>query len=260
MTLEETPHAVLLSLTTIVGLCIGSFLNVVIYRISLTVTSDDPLIKSNLILPRSYCPFCKSPIQAKDNIPLISFLLLKGRCRHCHRRISYVYPLVELTASIITSAVAAHYDYSFQAIPALIFCWLLIPLVVIDLQEQLLPDILTYALLWVGLLASVWGFVSSSESAIVGAALGYTILWLINRLYLSLRGIDGIGHGDFKFLAGIGAWLGWERIPQTIMLASILGGVVGVLMLLSGASRKNSIPFGPFLGISALITLFLPFT
>jgi len=256
----------------LLGLVVGSFLNVVIHRLPImmeqewriqcmefleqpkdTATEASPLTLSN---PRSRCPHCGHQIKAIENIPVISYLFLKGRCSDCSTSISIRYPLIELTTCLLSLAVAWRFGISSQTVAALLLTWALISLSMIDFDHKLLPDSITLPLLWLGLLLSLWGIFASSKSAIIGAAAGYLSLWSVFQLFKLVTGKEGMGFGDFKLLALFGAWLGWQYLPQIIMLSSLVGAVIGIAMiLLRGRDRNIPIPFGPYLAIAGWISL-----
>ena len=261
------------------GLCVGSFLNVVIHRLPKMLdrewraqcaelaaegppgvqpaAGDRNVAPYNLWTPRSACPGCGKPIPAKHNIPLVSWIALRGRCAACGARISARYPLVELAGGLVGAYAALRFGPSLAALAAMVFCWSLIALTVIDLDTQLLPDDITLPLLWGGLLFNLGGVFVPLGSAVVGAALGYLALWLVFWGFKLLTGKEGMGYGDFKLLAGIGAWLGWQMLPLVILLSSVVGAVVGIgLMMFAGHGRDKPIPFGPYLAAAGVIALF----
>ncbi len=263
---------------TAIGLVIGSFLNVVIARLprrmerqwaqecrewldSQGVSSADlpagPDGPTGLTGPRSACPDCGAPIRARDNIPVVSWLLLRGRCRDCGRAISMRYPLVEAAAALLGLLVALQFGPGWPAVCALAFTWLLLAAAVIDLRTMLLPDDLTLPLLWLGLLAAVAGLgFASPTDAILGAAAGYGVLWAVYHAFRLLTGKEGMGYGDFKLLAALGAWTGWQGLPVTILLSSAVGALVGIaVMLFLRQERSVPIPFGPFLAAGGWIAL-----
>jgi len=254
------------------SLLIGSFLNVVIARLPVMMQRQwrseceqylDPekeLPDSeifNLSRPRSHCPSCKKPITAIENIPLLSYLFLKGSCRHCGNHISWQYPLVELLTALLSMAIAAHFGASWLTLTGLLFTWSLIALSVIDLQQTLLPDSITQPMLWLGLLLSLSSIAPiDTATALVGAIAGYLALWSVYWVFKLLTGKEGMGYGDFKLLAMLGAWLGWQALPGIIMLSSILGASVGILLILLKKQDRNvPIPFGPYLAFAGWISL-----
>jgi leader peptidase (prepilin peptidase)/N-methyltransferase len=259
----------------LLGLIAGSFLNVVIMRLphmlaaqwraSVTARLGTPANTSvqdrvNLAWPRSFCPHCMAPIKAWHNIPVVSFIWLRGRCAACGGPISWRYPVVEIAATAIALAVAARFGATPLTGFALLFSWGLLALAVIDWQTQLLPDTLTLGLLWLGLLASL-GYrdgaaLVAPAPAIVGAALGYGVLWLIFWLFFHITGKEGMGYGDFKLLAAIGAWLGWQRLPLVLLLAALAGAIAGGALMVSGRlARGAPMPFGPWLAAAGWLGL-----
>lgn len=255
----------------IVGLIVGSFLNVVVYRLplmlqrswrkecqellALPVEIATPKI-FNLFLPCSHCPRCQHKISARENIPLISYFLLRGKCKHCNKSISYRYPLLEIITVIISVFVAYHYGLTWQLLAALIFSWGLLALTFIDLEQQLLPDVIVLPLLWLGLLLTIPTYFTDSVSAILGAVSGYVILWLIAWIFHRITKRVGMGNGDFKLLAMLGAWLGWQMLPFVLLVAALLGSMVGIsLIVLKKQSRSAPIPFGPFLAFAGWLAL-----
>ncbi len=265
-----TSPAALTITVAVLGLLIGSFLNVVIYRLPLMMENrwradcqehagDEEAAEAtfNLITPASTCPYCQHKIRAWENIPVISYLLLRGKCIACKARISPQYPLVELATAALSAAVAWQLGFSWLTLAALLFTWTLIALTVIDFNTQLLPDSLTLPLLWLGLLINTSNGFTDLVSAVWGAAAGYLSLWLVYQLFKLVTGKEGMGYGDFKLLAAIGAWCGWQVLPITIILSSVIGAVVGiVLIVLQRQQRGTPIPFGPFLAGAGWISLF----
>jgi len=253
-----------------IGLALGSFLNVVIYRLPLMLEShwrreccellemagekeETPL---NLATPNSHCPLCKAPIRPWQNIPVLSYLLLRGRCGACGQPISPRYPLLELAAGLMTMALAWHFPPGAALLGAALFTWALIALTMIDIDHQLLPDNITLPLLWLGLLFNLGGTYATLPEAVVGAMAGYLILWSVYQLFRLLTGKEGMGYGDFKLLAALGAWLGWQALPLVILLSSVVGAVVGIaLMVIKRRGRDIPIPFGPYLAVAGWIAL-----
>jgi leader peptidase (prepilin peptidase)/N-methyltransferase len=264
-----TKPLVLASVATILGLAIGSFLNVVIYRLPLMMERAwrrdcDELSgmvpaqeeRFDLSVPRSRCPHCGHMVNARDNIPVISYLLLRGRCRACGAHISLRYPLVEILTAALTVMTALHFGFNWQALFAVLLTWSLIALSFIDFDKQLLPDSITLPFLWLGLLLSLFDVYTDSHASIIGAAAGYLSLWSIYHLFRLLTGKEGMGYGDFKLFALFGAWLGWQSLPLIILLSSAVGAIIGVsLILLRGRDRSIPIPFGPYLAIAGWIAL-----
>ena len=281
--LAQSPAA-LVAVALIVGLVVGSFLNVVIYRLPIMLERQwqaesaaaanapdgEPSSSAaadqrpfNLVLPRSRCPACQAPISAIHNIPVLSYLALRGRCARCRVRISARYPAVELLSGVATALVAWRFGFGWAAACAMVVTWFLIALTFIDLDVQLLPDSLTLPLLWLGLVASLTGWSSSATSlpsdpvsAIGGAAIGYLSLWALYHLFRLLTGKEGMGHGDFKLLAALGAWLGWQMLLPIVLLSAGVGAIIGVaLIAMRRQQRGNPIPFGPFLAAAGWVSM-----
>lgn len=265
---------VLMIFTFILGLLIGSFLNVVIYRYPKMMQQDwrtqcheflelpPPDAKKqhfavfNLATPGSHCPQCNHAITALENIPVLSFLLQGGKCRHCKAPISIRYPIIEMVTGILSTLVVVFAGFSWLALALLVFTWVLIVLTMIDFDHQLLPDDLTLPLLWLGLLVNSLGWITNLESAVFGAMGGYLALWSVYWGFKLLTGKEGMGYGDFKLLAALGAWLGWQALPQIILLSSFVGAIVGITMIVvRGQDRNIPIPFGPYLASAGYIAL-----
>ncbi|MBE9539834.1 MAG: prepilin peptidase [Proteobacteria bacterium] len=261
----------LLSCLLSLGLVVGSFLNVVIYRLPLMMESrwrrdccelleiekeaagDTPLTLST---PNSHCPHCKTPIKPWQNIPVFSYLFLAGKCSECGVRISIRYPLVELTTAVLTLALAWQYDASAALLGAMIFTWSLVALTMIDVDHQLLPDDITLPLMWLGIAFSLAGATVSLQDSVLGAMLGYLSLWSVYWLFKLATGKEGMGYGDFKLLAALGAWLGWQSIPIIILLSSLVGAVCGIALMIATRRGKDiPIPFGPYLAMAGWIAL-----
>jgi leader peptidase (prepilin peptidase)/N-methyltransferase len=254
------------------GLCIGSFLNVVVHRLPKMMEREwreqcaelagapaapAPQGRYNLLVPRSACPACGQRISAVQNIPILSWLALRGRCAACGTRIAVRYPLVELAAGLISAYAAWRYGPTLAALGAAAFGWVLLSLAVIDLDTQLLPDDITLPLLWAGLLVNLGGLFAPLGTAVIGAVAGYLALWLVYWAFKLVTGKEGMGHGDFKLLAAIGAWLGWQKLPLVILLSSVVGAAVGIaLIVIARRGREKPIPFGPYLAAAGLIALF----
>lgn len=263
--------AIFITLSTILGLMVGSFLNVVIHRLPKMMErewhnnclelqgKDIPQTsKYTLASPRSACPKCGHPISALENIPLISYLALKGQCRGCKAPIGARYPLIEALTGLLIGLVSWKFGYSSTTVFAWIFTFSLIALTFIDFDTQLLPDDITLPLLWLGLLFNLNTGFTDLQSAVIGAAAGYLTLWSIYWLFKLVTGKEGMGYGDFKLLAAIGAWFGWQLLPAVILLSSILGAVIGIgLIVLTKRGREVPMPFGPFLAIGGIAALFL---
>jgi leader peptidase (prepilin peptidase) / N-methyltransferase len=260
----------ILTLAAWTGLCVGSFLNVVIHRLPLMLErqwrsqAQEILEQSppeegeaepfNLVVPRSRCPHCQAQIRAWHNIPLFSWLMLRGRCADCGARISMRYPSVELLTGICTLLVIAHFSYSWLALWAVLFTWTLIALTFIDYDTKLLPDNLTLPLLWLGLLVNLSGALVPLTDAVIGAVCGYLLLWSLYWAFKLLTGKEGMGYGDFKLLGALGAWFGWQALPAIILVSAIAGLLIGGGSQLLRRSR-DPIPFGPFLAIAGWIAL-----
>ena len=267
--LQEQP-ALFISIVSVFGLLVGSFLNVVIYRLPEMMKRNwlqqcaelrgEPMTvlpAFNLVTPRSICTQCGHKITAWENIPILSYLFLRGRCSQCHARISARYPIIESTTALLSGFVAWHFGYGFLTIAALFFVWALIVLAVIDLNTQLLPDDITLPLVWAGLLLNLNHGLTDIHSAIIGAVIGYVSLWLIYWGFKLATGKEGMGYGDFKLLSAIGAWLGWSMLPLVILFSSLVGAIVGIGFIVVTKLDKNiPIPFGPYLVSGALIALF----
>lgn len=261
-----------ISLITILGLLVGSFLNVVIHRLPIMLErswqqeyqsyfhpeqdTQTPLPPYNLIVPRSACPHCGHQIRAWENIPLLSWIGLRGRCSQCRAAISPRYPLVELLCGVMTLVVANHYPAGVMQWSAIALSWVLLALTFIDLDKMLLPDQLTLPLLWLGLLLNTQGTFVDLSDAVIGAAAGYLVLWTLYWTFKLLTGKEGMGYGDFKLLAALGAWLGWQALPLILILASAVGALVGIsLLLLRRHQQGHPIPFGPYLATAGWIAL-----
>jgi len=252
------------------GLLIGSFLNVVIYRLPimmqrdwreqareiLELPSEPQTTTFNLVLPNSSCPHCSHEIKPWENIPVISYLFLRGKCSSCKSPISLRYPLVELTCGLLSAFIAWHFGFTWQAGGMLLLTWGLLAMSLIDVDHQLLPDSLVLPLLWLGLIANSFGLFASLEDALWGAIAGYLSLWSVYWLFKLVTGKEGMGYGDFKLLAMLGAWGGWQVLPLTILLSSLVGAVLGTIMLrMRNAESSTPIPFGPYLAIAGWIAL-----
>ena len=266
-----TYPTLLFGCAALLGLLVGSFINVVAYRLPIMLerTWQEQISESpselasetfNLAVPRSRCPTCSTQLSAIENVPVLSYLALRGRCRHCGSAIPGRYPLVELTAALISVLIVMTFGYTLSVLAYLIFAWCLLTASLIDLDHHLLPDDITLPLLWLGLLVAATGLglpeVSLFDS-VVGAAAGYLILWSLFWAFLFATGKEGLGYGDFKLLAALGAWLGWQALLPILLLSSLTGAVVGLaLIAFGGRERSSPLPFGPFLaaaGFSMLV-------
>jgi len=252
----------------IFSLCVGSFLNVVAYRLPIMMRNeaeneylefsnqdakDRPVF--NLSVPHSACPECKALIKPWQNIPVISYLWLKGKCNNCKIPISPRYPSVELVTALLGLLVAYEFGATWQCAALLVFSYFLVALTLIDMDEYLLPDNLTLPLVWIGLFANSFALFTSLENALYGAMAGYLSLWSIYWLFKIVTGKEGMGFGDFKLLAAIGAFLGWQALPVVILLSSVVGAVVGILgIVILGRDKNIAIPFGPYLAAAGFIT------
>jgi len=254
----------------VLGLLVGSFLNVVIHRLpkmmelawrsqcaELNETQVVETARYNLIVPRSACPHCNHEISAWENIPVISYLLLRGKCKACHAAISLRYPMIEALSGVLCGFAAAHFGFGMAAIGACLLIWALLALTAIDFDTQFLPDDITLPLIWLGLLFNLNNVYISLPDAVLGAICGYLALWLVYWLFKLITGKEGMGYGDFKLLAALGAWLGWQMLPLIIILSSLVGAVVGITLIVALKHGRNiPIPFGPYLAGGGLIALF----
>jgi leader peptidase (prepilin peptidase)/N-methyltransferase len=266
----ESSQPLFIGVCTFFGLMVGSFLNVVIHRVPAMMergwkqqcaelrgeepVSDEPY---NLLSPRSACPHCQHAISARENIPVISYLLLRGKCSACHAAISPRYPIIEAVSAMLCGFAAWHFGFGLTAVGAIILIWALLALTAIDLDTQLLPDDITLPLIWAGLLFNLYGAFASLPDALMGAVFGYLALWSVYWLFKLVTGKEGMGYGDFKLLAALGAWLGWQLLPLIIILSSMVGAVVGITLIVAVKhGRDIPIPFGPYLAGGGLIALF----
>jgi len=253
----------------ILGLLIGSFLNVVIHRLPIMMQREVDSVcacerdepephpeKYNLVVPRSACPHCGHQITALENVPVISWLVLGGKCSSCKAPISARYPMIEAVSAVLSAGLVWHFGFGWEGMAALVFGWLLLAMTFIDIDTQLLPDDLTYPLLWLGLLVNVKGMFVPLQDAVLGAAAGYMVLWTVYWVFKLVRGKEGMGYGDFKLLAALGAWMGWQMLPAIILLSAGVGSVIGIAIII--ASRMgfdHKIPFGPYLAGAGLVAL-----
>jgi len=270
ITLLQTNSVFFISLCTTIGLVAGSFLNVIIFRLpkmmerewnqqcsELRGETTKPLPTFNLVKPCSECAHCKHKITALESIPIISYLALKGRCSQCNTSISLRHPIMEALTGIMSGFIAWHFGYGFITVAALIFVWSMIALAFIDLDTQLLPDAVTLPLLWIGLLINLGNGFTDISSAVIGAASGYIFLWLIYWCFKIATGKEGMGYGDFKLLAVIGAWFGWKMLPLVILFSSLAGAVIGIGLIIVAKNKRDApFPFGPYLVGGGLVALF----
>ena len=253
----------------LLGLLVGSFLNVVIYRLPIMLEREDrvlcvellgqasePQPVFNLWTPRSRCSSCGHLIGASENIPIISYFLQKGCCKHCGTGISLQYPIIEAITALLSAIVAWRFGFSWQTGAALLFTWCLIALSVIDLRHMILPDKITLPLVWLGLLLALFAVFTDLRSSVIGAMAGYLSLWIIYHAFRLLTGKEGMGYGDFKLLAALGAWQGWQLLLPIVLLSSLVGALVGIgTMLILGRDHRIPMPFGPFLAAAGWLTL-----
>lgn len=286
--LLQTYPAAFTATCLILGVMVGSFLNVVIHRLpkmlelgwreqcdelsqlktgdhqsDLVIGShrqhkdDTPTPAYNLVVPRSACPHCSHTIGALENIPIVSYLLLRGKCKNCGAAISPRYPIIEALSGILSALAAAHFGFGMAAFGALLLIWALLALTAIDFDTLLLPDDITLPLLWTGLLFNLFGSFTNLHSAVLGAVLGYLTLWSVYWLFKLTTGKEGMGYGDFKLLAALGAWFGWQMLPLILILSSLVGAVVGISLIVAFKHGRNiPIPFGPYLAGGGIIALF----
>ncbi len=257
------------SCLALLGLIIGSFLNVVAYRLPiilkdqwrrdcLTFLGETPKesIELSLSRPNSHCPKCKFAIRPWENIPVFSYILLRGKCSNCAEEINWRYPCVESLTALCTIYLGYFFGLSWELLGALVLVWSLITLSLIDIDHQLLPDDITFPLLWLGLVVNINSLFVPLKSALIGAILGYGVLWGTYWIFKFLTGKEGMGFGDFKLLAALGAWLGWESLPMIILLSSVTGAIMGIFQILFAGHKKDiPIPFGPYLALAGFVIL-----
>jgi leader peptidase (prepilin peptidase)/N-methyltransferase len=268
--LLQTSPSFFIFVCAIIGLAAGGFLNVVIYRLPkmleaewdqqrgrLEIEAVAALPPFNLVGPRSCCPHCGHMLAAWENIPIASYIMLRGKCSHCGLAISPRYPSVELLAGMLSGLIAWRFGYGIAGFGGLVFAWAMIALAFIDLDVQLLPDRITLPLLWIGLLVNLNDVFTGIHSAVIGAVAGYLLLWVIYWTYKLISSKEGLGRGDFKLLAVIGAWFGWEMLPLVILLSSLTGAMAGIVLVLLGKQERDTpIPFGPYLVGGSFVALF----
>lgn len=269
--LEGNP-AFFVIFTSLLGAMVGSFLNVVIYRLPVMMEHqwrqhcaelDNPEATEqahepfNLAKPDSRCPHCGHKIRAWENIPIFSYLFLKGRCSGCGAKISLRYPIIEAVTAALSGFAAWQFGVSWETAGALLLTWSLIPLTMIDIDHQLLPDNITLPFLWIGLGLNLFGTYTDLGSAVIGAIAGYLSLWMVYWGFKLLTGKEGMGYGDFKLLALLGAWMGWQQLPAIILLSSVVGAAIGIgMIVIRGRDHSIPIPFGPYLAIAGLIAFY----
>jgi leader peptidase (prepilin peptidase)/N-methyltransferase len=273
-TFGSLPVSAQIVFAIVFGLVIGSFLSVVAHRLPIMLerawreevseATEQPLDddglppRYNLWLPRSACPHCGHVLRAWENIPVLSYLLLRGRCSACKAHVSARYPLLEIASAACAAGALAVFGPGAMALAAFALCAALLTMSAIDIDTHLLPDSLTLPLLWAGLIVNFNGMFASLHSAVAGAIAGYLVLWVVHWLFKLVRGVEGMGYGDFKLLAALGAWLGWTALPQIVLIAAVAGAVVGLAATWRGRMRfEEPLPFGPFLAAGGAITLFL---
>lgn len=256
----------------ILGLIIGSFLNVVIYRLPIILKNEYEMdyfeyfhktptpirrLIFNLATPGSHCPKCKAPISWWQNIPVVSYIILRGRCANCSTNIAWRYPVIELLCCMATILVARHFGIDVKTPPMLILTWALIAAIFIDLEQQMLPDQITLPLMWLGLLLNTSYIFTSPQNAIIGAISGYIFLWTITKVFKLIRKVDAMGYGDFKLFAVFGAWLGWQILPIIILAASLIGAIMGISLVFSRKHQfAEPLPFGPYLATTGWLAFF----
>ncbi|PZN79403.1 MAG: prepilin peptidase [Candidatus Methylumidiphilus alinenensis] len=270
--LQTQNFAFFISFITVLGLVVGSFLNVVIHRLPIMLEkawrnecedflelkplNKEPQPKFNLAFPNSHCPHCQHSILPYENIPVISYLFLGGKCSQCKAKISLRYPLIEIITALVSLIVAWKFGASWQTVWGLVLSWSLICLSVIDIDVRLLPDAMVLPLIWLGLFLSLFGIYADSQSSIIGAIAGYMSLWTVFQAFKFITGKDGMGYGDFKLLALFGAWLGWQSLLLIVLLSSLVGAILGgVMIVFLKQDRSVPIPFGPYLGMAGWVAM-----
>lgn len=270
--LIQTSRLAFASVAALFGLVVGSFLNVVIFRTPVVLmrrwqhdcqelagqaaANGEEQERFDLVTPRSRCPHCGHAITALENIPLLSYVWLRGKCSACRKPISLRYPFVELLSGLLTGVCAWHFGFGVAGLAAIGLTWLLIALAFIDIDHQLLPDVMVLPFLWLGLLLNIAGVFTDLQAAVIGAAAGYLSLWLVFHIFKLITGKEGMGYGDFKLLALFGAWLGWQSLPLIILLSSFVGALIGIgLIVFRGRDRAQPLPFGPYLAAGGWVAL-----
>jgi len=271
LTLLQTNPLAFSLLVAVLGLIIGSFLNVVIHRTPIVLMrnwqrdcqdlagqaeSSPADEKFNIVTPRSRCPHCGHAIAALENIPVISYLWLRGKCSACRKPIGLRYPFVELLSAALAAVTAWHFSFNAAGVAAIVLTWLLIALAFIDIDHQLLPDVMVLPFLWIGLLLNHFNVFTTLPDAVIGAVAGYLSLWIVFHAFKLITGKEGMGYGDFKLFALFGAWLGWQSLPLIILMSSFIGAIIGIgLIVFRGRDRAQPLPFGPYLAIAGWATL-----
>ena len=266
-----TDPEVFVIVMVVLGLIAGSFINVVVYRLPrmmdaawrsecLEFLEETPAREAerfNLVRPRSACPACGHRLSALENIPVASYIVLRGRCSACRRRIPMRYPIVEICAALVAGAAAVHFGFGIEAAAACVLGWWLLAMSAIDMETRLLPDSMTLPLLWLGLAFNLTGGFAPLRDGVIGAMAGYLLLWAVCHGFRLVTGREGMGHGDFKLLAALGAWLGWTALPAIVLLASLAGAITGLALVAGGrAARGTPLPFGPYLAAAGLLVLY----
>jgi leader peptidase (prepilin peptidase)/N-methyltransferase len=271
LTIVQTSSFAFCLLAAILGLIVGSFLNVVILRLPVVLlrhwqqdcqdltgqaASSASHEQFDLVTPRSRCPHCGHAITALENIPVVSYLWLRGKCSACRKPIGLRYPFVELLSATLAAVTAWHFGFNAAGIAAIALTWLLIALTFIDIDHQLLPDVMVLPFLWVGLLLNLFSVFASLPNSVIGAVAGYLSLWCVFHLFKLITGKEGMGYGDFKLFALFGAWLGWQSLPLIILLSSLIGALVGIgLIVFQGRDRAKPLPFGPYLAAAGWVAM-----
>src|SRR4030066_140371 len=271
LTLAQTSPLVFSLFAAILGLIVGSFLNVVIHRMPIMLMrnwqrdcqdmieqSAGPATveKFNLATPRSRCPHCGHAITALENIPLVSYLWLHGKCSACRKPISFRYPFVEVLSALLAAVTAWHFGFNAAGIAAIALTWLLIALAFIDIDHQLLPDVMVLPFLWIGLLVNLFNVFTTPSDAVIGAVAGYLSLWIVFHLFKLVTGKEGMGYGDFKLFALFGAWFGWQSPPLLFLFFSFIGALIGIgLIVFQGRDRAKPLPFGPYLAVAGWVAM-----
>jgi len=274
LAIASLPAGVQIAFAIVFGLVIGSFLNVVVHRLPIMLerawreeiseATDEPQAddglpaRYNLWVPRSACPHCGHVLSAWENLPVLSYILLRGRCSACGTHVSLRYPLLEIASAAFAASALAVFGPTMMALAAFGLCATLLAMSAVDIDTHLLPDSMTLPLLWAGIIVNFNGMFTNLHDAVLGAIFGYLALWAVHWVFRLVRGVEGMGYGDFKLLAALGAWLGWAALPQIVLIAAVAGAVVGLVATWRGRMRfKEPLPFGPFLAAGGALTLFV---